>query len=110
MDNKLLGKRIREERQKLNLTQEKLAECIDISDSYMGQVERGEKSVTLGTLLNLANKLGVTVDFLIQDYFASENDNYYDQLKQLLYERTDKEKQMAIDMIKIMFSHLDNMK
>jgi len=39
-----LGKRIREERKKIGLTQSKLAEDIDISDAYMGQIERGERS------------------------------------------------------------------
>ena len=35
MDYSKLGKRIREERKKLNLTQAQLAEAIDISDTYM---------------------------------------------------------------------------
>jgi transcriptional regulator with XRE-family HTH domain len=35
MDYKALGKRIREERRKLNLTQAQLAEDIDISDTYL---------------------------------------------------------------------------
>lgn len=42
MDYKALGRRIREERLKRNLTQEQLAEAIEISNSYMGQIERGE--------------------------------------------------------------------
>lgn len=43
MDYKALGRRIREERLKRNLTQEQLAEAIEISNSYMGQIERGER-------------------------------------------------------------------
>lgn len=35
-----IGKRIREERLRLNLTQEKLAEDVDLSMAYIGQVER----------------------------------------------------------------------
>lgn len=41
MDYKRLGERIREERKRLNLTQAQLAEAIDISDTYMGAIERG---------------------------------------------------------------------
>ena len=51
MDYSKLGKRIREERKKLNLTQAQLAEAIDISDTYMGAIERGERSLTLDTLV-----------------------------------------------------------
>ena len=38
MDYKRLGKRIREERLRLNLTQAQLAESIDISDTFMGAI------------------------------------------------------------------------
>ncbi len=41
MNITLLGNRIREERQKRMLTQEKLAEIGGISDSFVGQIERG---------------------------------------------------------------------
>ena len=42
MDYKRLGERIREERLRLRLTQAQLAEAVDISDTYMGAIERGE--------------------------------------------------------------------
>lgn len=41
MDRKLLGKRIREERMRIGLTQEQIAEYIDVSTTYIGLVERG---------------------------------------------------------------------
>ena len=40
MDYHALGKRIREERLRLNLTQEKLAEEVGVSTAYIGQIER----------------------------------------------------------------------
>jgi transcriptional regulator with XRE-family HTH domain len=108
MDYNLLGKRIRQERHKLNLTQEKIAESIDISDSYIGQIERGERSVTLDTLVRLANKLGVTIDYLLQDSIGTVSDaQSINQMVQILQNRSPKEKQMALDVIKMMFAHLD---
>lgn len=103
-----LGRRIREERLKLSLTQEKLAEYVDVSTSYIGQIERGEKSVTLDTLIRITRKLGVTVDYLLKDSVAIENDNFINQIKQLLSGRSSKQKQMALDVLKVMFSHMDN--
>ena len=67
MDYKRLGERIREERLRLHLTQAQLAEAVDISDTYMGAIERGERSLTLDTLVRLVNRLGVTVDYLLAD-------------------------------------------
>ena len=76
------GERIREERQKLNLTQAKLAEAVDISDTYMGAIERGERSLTLDTLVRLANRLGVTVDYLLSDSVSNNDANILEQFKQ----------------------------
>ncbi|QJD86360.1 helix-turn-helix domain-containing protein [Cohnella herbarum] len=105
-----LGQRIRNERKKLAMTQEKIAEMIGVSDAYIGQIERGERSLTLDTLIDLANKLGVTVDYLLQDSLTPNDDNYFDHIRQLLTNRSAKEKQMALNVIKVMFAHVDDMK
>ena len=77
MEQKTLGRRIREERLKLNLTQEKLAEDVDLSMAYIGQIERGERSLTLDNLVAVANRLGVTVDYLLSDSITAKDDAYY---------------------------------
>lgn len=108
MDNSILGKRIREERSKIGLTQEKLAEFADISPAYMGRIERGERNITVKTLVRIANALGTTIDYLLKDTIEVEDDSQVKQWLQLTADRTDKEKQMAIDVIKVMFGHLDS--
>ena len=67
MDYIALGRRIKEERLKLNMTQERLAEEVNLSTSYIGQIERGERKLTLDSLINITNCLGVTVDYLLQE-------------------------------------------
>lgn len=109
MDYDQLGRRLREERHKLNLTQETLAEKVDISDAYIGQIERGERHLTLDTLIRIANHLGVTIDYLLQDSIEIDDDHFVDQIKQIVYQRSPKEKQMALDVLKIMFSHVDDL-
>ena len=84
MDYKRLGKRIREERIKLNLTQAQLAEDIDISDTYMGAIERGERSLTLDTLVRLVNRLGVTVDYMLSDSVTDSDSNIIELFSHIL--------------------------
>ncbi|MCG8501243.1 MAG: helix-turn-helix domain-containing protein [Firmicutes bacterium] len=103
-----LGKRIREERLKVGLTQERLAEYAEISVAYMGRVERGEKNITVKTLIKIVDALGVTIDYLMKDTIQSRDDIVINQWLQLMGNRTDKEKKMAIDVIKVMFGHLDS--
>ena len=107
MDYKRLGERIREERLKLNLTQAKLAEDIDISDTYMGAIERGERSLTLDTLVRLVNRLGVTVDYMLADSVEDNDSNIIKQFKQIMDCQSLDRKQIAINILRTIFSYLD---
>lgn len=107
MKQQALGKRIREERLKLNLTQEKLAEDVNLSMAYIGQIERGERSLTLDNLVAVANRLGVTIDYLLSDSVVPQYDDEYKVWSQLMNNRTKTQKALAINMLKLMFSYLD---
>ena len=108
MNYKRLGERIREERLKLKLTQAQLAEDIDISDTYMGAIERGERSLTLDTLVRLVNRLGVTVDYLLSDSVSDSDANIIEQFKQIIDNQPLDRKQMAINVLRTMFSYFTN--
>lgn len=105
MDYLKLGARIREERTRLNLTQAQLAEDVDISDTYMGAIERGERSLTLDTLVRLVNRLGVTVDYMLADYVADSDSNIMEQFKQIVDSQPLERKQMAINVLRTIFSY-----
>ena len=108
MDYKRLGIRIREERKRLNLTQAQLAEAVDISDTYMGAIERGERSLTLDTLVRLVNRLGVTVDYLLADSVADNDSNIMEQFKQIIDQQPLERKQWAINVLRTLFSYFDD--
>lgn len=108
MDYNALGKRIREERKRLNLTQAELAEAIDISDTYMGAIERGERSLTLDTLVRLVNRLGVTVDYMLSESVSDNDSNITEQFKQIIDGQPMNRKQMAIQILRTIFSYMDD--
>ncbi|MEH2939607.1 helix-turn-helix transcriptional regulator [Lawsonibacter sp. JLR.KK007] len=108
MDYKGLGERIREERLRLHLTQAQLAEAVDISDTYMGAIERGERSLTLDTLVRLVNRLGVTVDYLLADSVSDSDTNIMEQFKQIIDQQPLDRKQMAINVLRTIFSYFDD--
>ena len=54
---KELGQRIRAERTARKMTQEELAERADLHPTYIGQVERGEKSLTIASLEKIVEGL-----------------------------------------------------
>ena len=107
VDYKKLGERVREERLHLRLTQAQLAEAIDISDTYMGAIERGERGLSLDTLVMLAGRLGVTVDFLLADSVSDTDKNIMEQFKQIMDGQPIERKQMAIHVLRAVFSYFE---
>ena len=73
---KKYGRRVREKRVKINMSQETLAEKCQVSTSYIGLVERGERKPSLLVLVRIANALNVSTDSLLFDslrHIASSN-------------------------------------
>ncbi len=57
---KRFGATVRSVRHKSGLTQMQLAEKADLSLNYIGEVERGEKLVSLETVFRVSHALGIT--------------------------------------------------
>lgn len=66
-DRKLLGGGIRRYRHLARLTQEKLAERVDLNPVYLGQIERGYKVPTVDVLLRIAKALNVRLRDIVRD-------------------------------------------
>ena len=62
---KEVGKRLREIRSKLNLTQEGFAEILDISPQLYKKMELGENNISLNTLNKMKEKLDFSADYLL---------------------------------------------
>lgn len=65
IDSKRIGQRIRESREAFELSREDLAEMLSISDYYIGQLERGQRLMSLGVLVRIAHCLHISLDYLV---------------------------------------------
>ena len=59
------GRRVREVRKSKGISQERLAEMAGIDRSYMGNIERGEKNVTLKKVYEICDALDIEIQDLI---------------------------------------------
>lgn len=55
------GQRVREERLKLGLSQERLAAAAGLHRTYIGMIERAEKNLTLENIAKIAKALGLPI-------------------------------------------------
>ena len=65
LNNFEIGERIRGVRENMLLSREKFSEMIDISDVFLGQIERGEKSLSLKTLTKIISYTGISADYFL---------------------------------------------
>ena len=62
---RVVGEAIRNYRKQAGLTQEKLAEKADLHHNFIGEVERGNMEISLGSMLKIAKALNVRVRDLV---------------------------------------------
>jgi transcriptional regulator with XRE-family HTH domain len=61
------GARVRQERLRVGLSQEQLAELSGLHRTYIGSVERGERNLSLGNVYRIARALGVSPAVLVAE-------------------------------------------
>jgi transcriptional regulator with XRE-family HTH domain len=59
------GRRVREARKSKGISQERLAEMAGIDRSYMGNIERGEKNITLKKAYEISDALEIDIQNLV---------------------------------------------
>jgi transcriptional regulator with XRE-family HTH domain len=60
------GRRVRHRRDELGLSQEKLADAAGLHGTFVGQVERGQRNLTLHNILKLAAALRIDPSDLVR--------------------------------------------
>lgn len=78
----VVGQRIRSYRQKANMTQEDLAEHAELHYTYIGQVERGEKNLTLNSLEKILDALSLS----FSDFFEGFEHKTQESTPSLCYD------------------------
>ena len=64
---RIVGETIRTHRKRAGFTQEKLAEKADLHRNFIGEVERGNMEISLGSMLKIARALSIRVRDLVHD-------------------------------------------
>ncbi len=62
---KEVGERIRQARKKAGINQEKMAEMLDISASYVSDIENGKTNIGLEIFMRITEVLQVSADWLL---------------------------------------------
>lgn len=97
-----LGERIRRRRKEQNMTQNFLAEQVDLEPSNISHIERAVSKVGLGSLVKIANTLGCTTDDLLCDSLIHEREAFENELVALSKDCSPKELRLIVDLARAM--------
>ena len=104
---KEIGARIRAERRRLDLTQEKLSEMADISESFMGHIERGGRTLSIETLAKIANALNLSIEYILCGEFNYQPDMLPAEFQDALNRMSGSQRKVFISMMKTLAAHSD---
>lgn len=98
--NQDIGKIVRRLRLEKNMTQEQLAEGIDISVTYVSMIENGRANdISLSIVCDLARVLGVSVAYLIGE--STEIEQMDEEIARKFAECTAAEKRKVLKIMDI---------
>ena len=97
----IIGKRIRKYRCEQHLSQEELAERADLHFTYIGQVERGEKNITIGSLEKICNALDVTFEEIFKGIGGSNgNSEISRRILEIIYDKPAETQNIYLNIIR----------
>ncbi|MDD3021253.1 MAG: helix-turn-helix transcriptional regulator [Alphaproteobacteria bacterium] len=94
-----IGQRLRQRRNELGLTQDKMSELCDIGSGYYGQLEVGTSQMSVDTLIKLSRSMHLPMEYILfgDGYEPGDPSSVID----LLHRCTSRELHLAEDVLKL---------
>lgn len=99
MDYYAIGQQIRKSRKARGLSQEQLAEMVNISTTHMSHIETGNTKLSLPVLVDIANALNVRTDDLL-DRSQYTTGNAVEEIAAMLESCSAQEAKVVVDIVK----------
>lgn len=99
-----IGTILKNTRKSLGLTQEKVAEHLDLAARYISDIERNKVKGSLDTLIGLCNLYNVTPTYILRDYISNVDEKITPSELIGFFQLSSHDKQIIVDLIQIMNS------
>ncbi|MDD5686663.1 MAG: helix-turn-helix transcriptional regulator [Elusimicrobia bacterium] len=100
--HKFVGKRIREERLKRELTQQEVADLSGITNNFLSYIESGKKQASLDTIHKIADALHISLSELFLEIAIRKNDySLNEQILPLLKDKPKKDREFILDLVRL---------
>ena len=103
-----IGERLRGIRENMHMTREQFSEKIDITDSFLGQIERGERSLSTKTLVKIVKFTGISADYIL--FGDNSSNNTISKINRILNKCSDSVLDYIYNLIRSTFYFVKNVK
>lgn len=104
-----IGARIRDTRIMQKLTQEEASEMCDITSSFYGNIERGDKKMSVETLIKISTGLGISTDSLLFGDISQRKEQLSYILGQIRGNTDEKQFEKYLEVIKTLATIIDKL-
>ena len=108
MIDKRIGKRMKERREQLGLTQEQFAEKVGLTTNYISTVERGASFPRCEKLIKIINGLETSADAIFSDVLNYTYDYKSSKLAEELYDLPPEEQKRIMNIVELMIKEVKN--
>lgn len=104
-----IGKRIRKIRKEQRLTQEEAAEKCDITAAYYGNVERGDKKMSVETLVKISKGMDISIDYLLFGDLLAKHGKLVDYLSECQKDMDEVQMERCLTILKAVMGIIDKL-
>ncbi len=108
MIDKRIGKRIKECRERLGLTQEQFSKKTDLSVNYISTVERGASFPRCEKLITIINALEVSADAVFCDVIDHSTEYKANEIDKRISKLPTDEQKRILEMLELMIKQAEN--
>jgi transcriptional regulator with XRE-family HTH domain len=96
------GSKIKQKRLSLGLTQEKVAESLNISVSFYSRIERGERVLSVDALIDIANFYSLSLDWLLLDAIqGSADEKFLKEIDNVFRDKSQPQATFLLNLLKV---------
>lgn len=101
LDYTIIGERLKKARIDKHLTQENLAEKLDVSVAFLSRVERGSSHINLKRLSQLCNLLGVSEGYILNGVSSTSSNYLTSEFEEILNSASPEKQKLIYEIAKV---------
>lgn len=95
-----IGEKLKKIRLSKNLTQEYVANAVDVNTSHISNIENNRVKVSLSVLVQMCNTLDTTVDYILSDEYNDPSSAIEQEILHELHSCSNETKEQILKIVK----------